>query len=69
MERKDTAEPKPVPRAKSSICWVMKQFVYFRRPTKRFIPADRTLHNHSFENFKSYIVFLKSLCLALMVLF
>jgi hypothetical protein len=29
-------------------------FVNFRRTTRRYIPEEGTLHNHRFENFKSY---------------
>jgi hypothetical protein len=28
----------------------------FQRTTRRYIPEDRTLHNHRYENLKSYII-------------
>jgi hypothetical protein len=34
--------------------------VDFQRTTRRYITEDRTLHNHRFENLKSYIIALLS---------
>jgi hypothetical protein len=32
-------------------------FVNFQRTTRRYIPEDRTLYNHRYENLKSYIFY------------
>jgi hypothetical protein len=33
---------------------IFLQNVYFHQTTRRYIPEDRTLHNHHCENLKSY---------------
>jgi hypothetical protein len=33
-----------------------EMLVYFQRTARRHVPKDRTLHNHSRQNFKSYII-------------
>jgi hypothetical protein len=56
---------------KSSVFWgykakgtySIKMTVDFQRTTRCFIPEDRTVHNHNFENLRSYKIIISLLCM------
>jgi hypothetical protein len=41
---------------------VESQVVDIQRTTQRYIPEDRTLHNHRCENLKSYMLTFPKIC-------